>query len=157
MRVQKLSLPSMTLGICATSGNGTFRKCLMVRVESREYPRGIRIRHLLICSIIGFRRVTNNYVPASEPVGPKGFGPSVYGRTASPCSDTARLGRSALCARCGRPRQALRPKARRSANAGVLVLPSFIRCHSRFRISRMEVVYSLPPHGYKCIRSEFVH
>ena len=37
------------------------------------------------------------------------------------------------------------------------VLPTFIRCHSRFRISRMEVVYSLPPHGYKCIGSEFVH
>jgi hypothetical protein len=32
-------------------------------------------------------------------------------------------------------------------------LPIFIRCHSRFRISRIELVYSLPPHIYKVIRS----
>jgi hypothetical protein len=32
-------------------------------------------------------------------------------------------------------------------------LPNFIRCHSRFRISRIELVYSLPPHIYKCIGS----
>ena len=32
-------------------------------------------------------------------------------------------------------------------------LPNFIRCHSRFRISRIELVYPLPPHTYKCIGS----
>src|ERR1700733_3629947 len=32
-------------------------------------------------------------------------------------------------------------------------LANFIRCHSRFRISRMEMVYSLPPHIYKRIGS----
>jgi len=36
-------------------------------------------------------------------------------------------------------------------------LPIVIRCHSGFRISRIELVHSLPPHGYKCIGSEFVH
>ena len=36
-------------------------------------------------------------------------------------------------------------------------LPIVIRCDSGFRISRIELVHSLPPHGYKCIRSEFVH
>ena len=36
-------------------------------------------------------------------------------------------------------------------------LANFIRCHSGFRISRIELVYSLPPHGYKRIGSEFVH
>ena len=36
-------------------------------------------------------------------------------------------------------------------------LPIVIRCHSGFRISRIELVHSLPPHGYKCIGSEIVH
>ena len=32
----------------------------------------------------------------------------------------------------------------------------FIRRHSRFRISRIEFVYSLPPHAYKSIGSHFI-
>ncbi len=45
------------------------------------------------------------------------------------------------------------PRWGRREERAVPGLPMFIRCHSRFRISRIELVYSLPPHIYKCIGS----
>ena len=65
----------------------------------------------------------------------------------------------------GRPRYAMADwsPSRRAIGAPVFYvkgeagLSIVIRCHSGFRISRIELVHSLPPHGYKCIGSEFVH
>jgi hypothetical protein len=50
--------------------------------------------------------------------------------------------------------QLCRPRCGRGCSRALQI---FIRCHSRFRISRMELVYSLPPHIHKGGGSQFVY